>query len=447
MAIATPATSVATVGASTILDWGDCGVGHPLLDLPGFLDRTPEPDRDIERAHWLRTWREAVPGSDPDRAAIGIAPIAAARQAVIYQRFLDGIEVAEHPYHQADVPDWLHGRPSWPRSHEPIRISWQTEHHATTSTGRLGGAVRARGTQSRNATASTAGPATGTATVAAFASSGDPGVSPVPGPRVRTPRSSAPKGGGGGGAGYWPVVAIIAIVVATAGWTTVAVMALTDRPAAAAAETPDPGIEDPNATSDDTEADFSDAPEVEPHDAPELEALLPNIVDDTPMTFQSGSGDTLQSNGESWAAAMTTYVTSVGKTFADLSAAVAFDPNQENDTSVGVFRLEGVPGESLRTALQGAWKDEFPDMVTSTIKIDGADILKGDFGEGAINSYWLVKDGLVFDIETADEAVATKIITGLRHGTLPLGPTATDAPESSGSAGGSSSPAASPSPS
>ena len=36
-----------------------------------------------------------------------LAPIAAARQAVIYQGFLDCIEPAEHPYHAADPADWL----------------------------------------------------------------------------------------------------------------------------------------------------------------------------------------------------------------------------------------------------------------------------------------------------------------------------------------------------
>jgi hypothetical protein len=33
--------------------------------------------------------------------------MAAARQAVIYRRFLDQIEASEQVYHRADVPDWL----------------------------------------------------------------------------------------------------------------------------------------------------------------------------------------------------------------------------------------------------------------------------------------------------------------------------------------------------
>ena len=43
-----------------------------------------------------------VPGADPRRAAELLAPVAAARQAVLYQGFLDRIEPSEHPYHRAD---------------------------------------------------------------------------------------------------------------------------------------------------------------------------------------------------------------------------------------------------------------------------------------------------------------------------------------------------------
>jgi hypothetical protein len=89
----------------TLLDWGDSGVGHPLLDQPAFLGRISSVD--IVKEHWLRLWREAVPGSDPARAAVLLGPVAAARQAVIYRRFVDAIEPAEHPYHRADPAAWL----------------------------------------------------------------------------------------------------------------------------------------------------------------------------------------------------------------------------------------------------------------------------------------------------------------------------------------------------
>jgi hypothetical protein len=91
----------------TLLDWGDSGVGHPLLDQPAFLDAISNEAAGAVRAHWLQQWREAVPGSDPARASVLLAPIAAARQALIYRRFLDNIEPSEQAYHRADPAKWL----------------------------------------------------------------------------------------------------------------------------------------------------------------------------------------------------------------------------------------------------------------------------------------------------------------------------------------------------
>ncbi|MGZ8437557.1 MAG: aminoglycoside phosphotransferase family protein [Candidatus Limnocylindrales bacterium] len=93
--------------ALVILDWGDAGVGHPLLDQPRFLSDAGTADPAILRERWHSAWRRAIPGSDPDRATALLAPVAAARLALIYQRFLDGIEPSEHRYHQADVAHWL----------------------------------------------------------------------------------------------------------------------------------------------------------------------------------------------------------------------------------------------------------------------------------------------------------------------------------------------------
>ena len=91
----------------TLLDWGDSGVGHPLLDQPAFLDPIPGACVDAVRAHWLQLWSTAVSGSDPARASVLLAPIAAARQAVIYRNFLDNIEPSEQVYHHADPAKWL----------------------------------------------------------------------------------------------------------------------------------------------------------------------------------------------------------------------------------------------------------------------------------------------------------------------------------------------------
>ena len=154
--------------------------------------------------------------------------------------------------------------------------------------------MRERGTQSRRAKAADGGPIDDPADATV--------TSVTPRPPTRTPRATS-SGRTSGGAGYWPAVAIIAIVVATAGWTTVAVMALNGGGGTTAAV---PSVsDDPNATIDDTEADFSEEPIAESHDAPDLEALLPTEVAGTPLTLQSWTGDTLLSDGGTWSEALT----------------------------------------------------------------------------------------------------------------------------------------------
>lgn len=91
----------------TLLDWGDSGVGHPLLDVAAFTERMPPAHAEAVRRHWAAAWNTAVPGSDAARAATLIAPVAALRQAIVYQGFLDRIEPDERVYHAEDPPLWL----------------------------------------------------------------------------------------------------------------------------------------------------------------------------------------------------------------------------------------------------------------------------------------------------------------------------------------------------
>ncbi len=94
-------------GPLTLLDWGDAGIGHPLLDQPAFLDRVaPELVPDLV-ATWTTAWRRYEPRADVARAGELLAAVAAARQAVIYRGFLDRIEPSERVYHAADPAAWL----------------------------------------------------------------------------------------------------------------------------------------------------------------------------------------------------------------------------------------------------------------------------------------------------------------------------------------------------
>jgi hypothetical protein len=94
-------------GDLVLLDWGDSGIGHPMLDQPAFLERLSPEDATAAREVWAERWQREVPGCDPDRAAMLLAPVGALRQALIYQVFLDGIEPDERIYHAPDPERWL----------------------------------------------------------------------------------------------------------------------------------------------------------------------------------------------------------------------------------------------------------------------------------------------------------------------------------------------------
>ncbi|GAB3600515.1 hypothetical protein GCM10027446_33860 [Angustibacter peucedani] len=94
-------------GGLLLLDWGDSGVGNPLLDQPAFLERVPDDVRPLVRQTWTAAWARRAPDADVARAGELVRPLATLRQALIYRTFLDQIEPDEQVYHREDVPFWL----------------------------------------------------------------------------------------------------------------------------------------------------------------------------------------------------------------------------------------------------------------------------------------------------------------------------------------------------
>jgi hypothetical protein len=90
-----------------LLDWGDSGVGSPLLDQAAFVQRLDDADRAVVIDRWAARWREAVPGCEPERAAALLKPVGALQHAAVYLMFLDNIEPSERVYHAADPAAWL----------------------------------------------------------------------------------------------------------------------------------------------------------------------------------------------------------------------------------------------------------------------------------------------------------------------------------------------------
>ena len=91
-----------TAGDYRILDWGDCAIGHPMLDLRPSLEYFDPHDQEDAVSIWGREWSRQVPGCDARRAAELVRPLGPLFGAVVYQKFLDNIETTERPYHEGD---------------------------------------------------------------------------------------------------------------------------------------------------------------------------------------------------------------------------------------------------------------------------------------------------------------------------------------------------------
>lgn len=255
---------------------------------------------------------------------------------------------------------------------------------------------------------------------------------------LRRPGSPPQRSGGGGS--FWQVLAIVALIAATAGWTTVGVLALRPGPSAEA-EVPVESF-DPEA-SDDTEV----PPVADTHDAVALESLLPATLSGTTLQVQSWKGDGLLTD-DPWSTAMTAFLTAACKLPADLSVAQSYDPNAAIDASVGVYQVSGVDAPALRDALIAAWKGDYPDMKVSQVTLGGKDVTKGEFGEDTITSYLYLVGDKVYDIETSDEAIAIAALAGLPAPSGSPAPAVSRSPAPAAScapASGSPLPAASPS--
>jgi hypothetical protein len=198
---------------------------------------------------------------------------------------------------------------------------------------------------------------------------------------------------------------VIAIVVATIGWTTVAFLAL-----GGTGSGDNTAIASP--TADDVIEEESLEPEVQSHQAPDLEALLPAEWSGTALVTQSWTGQDVLADDD-WSLALTDFLEANGKTVADLSVAQTLDEVGELDLVVGAFRVDGIDAAALEGAMIDAWTATDSTFSTSQVTLAGQTVTKGLYEDDELASYFIQGDGVVFDIETADEELAAAVIARL----------------------------------
>ena len=221
----------------------------------------------------------------------------------------------------------------------------------------------------------------------------------------------APLGSGGSRDRFWPTIAMIAIVIATAGWTTVAVMALSGR---GGAPSPSPGQVAQASPSDDTSlpSDALDSPPPESHDAPALEALLPKTLNGTTLTSQSVTGDTLLSD-DGWSNAFSTFLASAGKTPTDLLFAQAYDPSGATDLTIGAYQVTGTSAADVDKTVVKAWKANDSTLVTKAATVGGKKVTQGAIPSMSLEGYWYEHGDVVFEVQTSDATVAASALAAL----------------------------------
>jgi len=254
--------------------------------------------------------------------------------------------------------------------------------------------------------------------------------------RVREDKEAARRPApSSGGINTWQVIAIVALLAATAGWTTVAVITLGGSGQLAAVASPTDSI-DPNASDEPTAVPVADS-----HDAPDLEVVLPASVNGVDLQVQSVTGASLLTD-DAWSTTVTDFLTSEGKTATDLQFAQAYDPTQGLDGSFEVYRVAGVDGAKLQDTLVAAWKGDFPDLKLTDVTIAGQKMTRGDFDTETPGSYLYVRGEYLYDIWTNDPAIAEAAIAALpaAGASSAPGPSSSPAPSAAPAASASAAP-------
>lgn len=207
-------------------------------------------------------------------------------------------------------------------------------------------------------------------------------------------------------ANAWQVIAIVALIAATAGWTTVAILAVRDTPGSVAQASPSASVE--AGASDDATL----PPVADTHDAVEMEVLLPTEWAGSALQAQSWTGDAILGDDAS-SQLLTKFLTDAGKTTKDLRVGQVTDPTQALDGLITVYAVPGLEAAAVRDALIAAWKIDYPALKATPVTLEGHQVMKVDFGPDAPTSYLYVQGDAVYDIEVSDEALAISALAAI----------------------------------
>jgi hypothetical protein len=171
---------------------------------------------------------------------------------------------------------------------------------------------------------------------------------------------------------------------------------------------PSGGVGSPSAA-------VSDEPLPTPvHAVPDLEAMMPKAVGSVTLTIQSSLGTAGLGTDQAVQDALVAFLAKLGKTPSDLQAAEAYDDSGLTDLGLYAYRVSGVKGPVLAQAVVDSYVKAGPSGVTTAVvTIGGKQVTHVIYGAGGIDDYVFVRGDVVFDVATADPALASQALAAI----------------------------------
>jgi hypothetical protein len=145
------------------------------------------------------------------------------------------------------------------------------------------------------------------------------------------------------------------------------------------------------------------APSIALHAVPDLEALLPDVLDGREVQKESRTGVEAGMTGDN------PILAAFGRQPADLATAQGqvMPGNARSGAVIGVQRLVGIPGDRLLAAIL----ETMPDAKLSQVTLGGHQVTLVEYGAWPV---WMYPAGeLVYSIGLADEATAAEFFSAL----------------------------------
>jgi hypothetical protein len=149
----------------------------------------------------------------------------------------------------------------------------------------------------------------------------------------------------------------------------------------------------------------SDLPEESPV-APELEAMLPTVIDGAPFIANSANGADVPADTPGSRALMAS-LRAMDKTPADLQVAEAYDESETLDLYLLAFRLPGEDGAVLREMILESWLSANAAGVTQEpVTLADKEFVHVSYGDEDADAYVFTNEDAVIIVHTADAALA-----------------------------------------